>query len=707
MTAQANPKITPAHLARKAIVYVRQSSERQVQRNHESRRLQYALRERAVALGWREVDVLDEDLGRSAGPGSLRTGFEKMIAAVAMAEVGVIFSLEASRLSRTDKDWCRLVELCAVFGTLIADSENVYDIRLPDDQLLVGIKGTLSVMELNLLKARMIRGAQAKAARGELRKILPAGYVYDGMGKVAVDPDRRVREAVALVFRKYEQFPSVRQLYLWFREESIELPAKRLSSGRQVIEWSLPGINLIRDTLRNPVFAGAYAFGRRQTEVRCKDNVLVKREGAFLPPQQWKVLIRDHHEGYITWEQYEQNVKKMRSSALQLGAEADVAAVRDGQGLLNPLLRCGRCGHKLHVRYWGKAGTAARYLCKGDFEDGGGYCLGFGGAMVDRRFSRELLEVIEPMTLAASLRALEACDSTRDQTMHLLGTQLEEARYAAERAFEQYNAVDARNRLAAGELEKRWNDKLQIVEQLSRRISDERADHAQLTEGEKKEIISLAERFAAVWEDPRCPPSLKKELIRTIVKEIIVNQEGPPGQETLCFVIHWKGGVHTEIRMPKPQSSVTKKTVTEDLDLIRAMAKRHADAQIARVLNKLGRTTAKGNRWRADRVKTTRHRHGIAAPARRAEDDEIIGIVPAAKYRGVSATTIRRLAARGILHYQQVAPYAPWVISKRDLDTDPVRSICEHLKRTGKLDLDEGCCSGQTSLFREIPDELQ
>jgi len=694
-----NSKITPGHLARKALVYVRQSSEKQVQENHESRRLQYRLRERAVMLGWREVEVLDEDLGVSAGPGSTRAGFEKLIATVALAEVGIIFSIEASRLSRTDKDWCRLLELCGVFDTLIADAQNIYDLKLPDDQLLLGIKGTLSVMELNIMKMRMLRGAQEKAARGELKKILPAGYIYDGTGKVVLDPDRRIREAIGLVFKKYREFPSTRQLYLWFAEEGIELPVKQLRNGGQSIEWQTPRPNLVRDIIRNPIFAGAYAFGRRRTEMKWKNNSLVKRTGRFLPPEQWKVLIQDHHEGYISWEEYEANLKKMQNSALQIGAEAGVAVVREGQGLLNPLLRCGRCGRKMHVRYWGKAGTAARYLCRGDFDSGGQYCLGFGSSLVDRRFSREVLNVIEPMTISASLKAVEEVESHHDQTTGIFETQLEDARYAAKRAFEQYNAVDARNRLVADELEKRWNEKLETVRELEERLREHTTDRKRLTREEKDEIRALAKSFPRVWEDFDCPASLKKQLIRTIVKEIIVNQEGDRGNETLHFVIHWKGGVHTEFRMPKPQSSVMKKTTKEDLELIRELAQRHDDGEIARVLNKLGRKTAKGNRWRADRVKTTRRKYGIVGPAPRDTTEEIIGIESAAEYCKVSSTTIRKLAAKGILKFEQIAPYAPWVMKKRELDAEPIRSICEHLRRTGKLKLNGVCLENQPLLF--------
>lgn len=695
MPDDRNPKITPVHLDRKALVYVRQSSERQVQEHQESRRLQYGLRERAAGLGWREVEVVDEDLGMSASTASAREGFERMIAMVAMAKIGAIFSVEASRLSRTDHDWCRLLELCGVFNTLIGDAENIYDLKIPDDQLLLGIKGTLSVMELNVLKVRMQRGREEKARRGELRRALPAGLVYDGTGGIVLDPNRRVGEAIGLVFEKYRTLPSARALYLWLHEEGIELPVKKSGDGKGIIEWRMPTLSYVRDLLRNPIYAGAYAYGRRRTEVRWDEGRLMKRQGRFLPPEEWKVLIQGHHEGYISWEEHEENVTKMRKNALQMGAETSMGAAREGQGLLNGLLRCGRCGRKLHVRYWGKSGTAARYLCKGDFETGGRYCLGFGGATVDKRFGKELVKVVEPLTLEASMKAIEVTERKRDEAREILDRRLEEAKYETGRAFEQYNAVDARNRLVAAELECRWNEKMERVSDIEGRIAGVDAERVRLSDTERAEIASLAGRFTRAWESPDCRPSLKKEMIRSIVQEIVVTQE----VETLHFLIHWKGGVHTAFSMPKPQSAAGRKTAKEDLDLIRDLSQRHGDAEIARVLNKLGRRTAKGKRWRSDRVETIRKRNDIAGPDPSTRTDEMMSIHQAARHRGVSETTIRNLAKHGVLKYDQIAPYAPWTIMKSDLDSEPVQSVCDHLLQTGKLVLSGVVLTDQTTLF--------
>src|SRR5277367_4811799 len=401
-----SPKIKPEHLARKAVVYLRQSSEKQVRQNLESQRLQYELAERIRALGWTEIEVISSDLGCSAALGSAtREGFERVLSAVALGEVGIVVSREVSRLSRTDKDWCRLAEVCQIFGTLIGDEQQVYDLSYLDDQLVLGIKGTLSVVELKVLRQRLQAGQESKARRGELLKRLPVGYAKDGTGKVALHPDQRVCEAIRLVFAKFRELWSVRQTFQWFRDHDVELPANPIRGTRLV--WKIPSQSLVRDILRNPFYAGAYVWARRPVTTLLVDGQLEKRQSAMRPAEECRVFIRDHHIGYIDWATYEENRRIMQRNSVNRQGDEPMAAIRAGQGLLVGLLRCGHCGRKLHVRYWGGRGTNARYLCKGDYDDGGQYCLGIGGAAVDRRVGQELLKAIAPLGVEASLRALE------------------------------------------------------------------------------------------------------------------------------------------------------------------------------------------------------------------------------------------------------------------------------------------------------------
>lgn len=697
--ANANPKLTPDRLARKAIVYLRQSSPHQVQHNLESQRLQYALVDRARALGWTQVEVIDSDLGWSAAMGAApREGFARLLASVALGEVGLVLSREVSRLSRTDKDWCHLLEVCQLFDTLIGDAEQVYDVSLIDDQLVLGIKGTLSVVELKVLKLRLLQGMEAKARRGELVRTLPPGYVTDGTGKVVKDPNVRVQEAMALIFRTFRETWSIRQTFKWFHTEGIELPVNRKRDGRVEVVFQLPTHSFIGDVLRNPIYAGAYVYGRRPVELTLVDGRLQKRHGRLRPPTEARVFIPDHHEGYIDWATYEEHQRMMRRNSLRHEREEGTGGVRAGHGLLARLLRCGRCGRKLHVWYWGRHGTAARYLCVGDFPAGGRYCVGFGGATVDRWIGEEVVRVLSPLGVRASLEALEQRRATDAARRDALARQLEQAEYEARRASEQYHAVDARNRLVAAELERRWNVALEQVESLQRTLAELEQTTPVLSEEEQVTVRTLGERFADVWHSLACPPEIKKKILRTVLDEIIVTHDD--ATDTLRFTLHWAGGTHTALEMPKPRSGVGQATAVEDLELIRRMAARYGDDEIARVLNKLGRRTGKGKRWNQERVATARRNHEIPGQTRATPDPEILSLGRAAKEFQVSDTTIRRLVASGLLTVGHVAPWAPWEIRRADLDADPIRGILERLRRTGELVLPGMESAAQPSLFQ-------
>jgi DNA invertase Pin-like site-specific DNA recombinase len=697
--ATANPKLTPERLERKAIVYLRQSSPYQVQHNLESQRLQYALAERARSLGWVQVEMIDADLGWSASLGAApRAGFERLLAAVALGEVGIVLSREVARLSRTDKDWCHLLELCQLFDTLIGDADQLYDLGLIDDQLVLGIKGTLSVVELKVMKQRLLAGMEAKARRGALVRMLAPGYVTDRTGKVVKDPNVRVQEAIALIFRTFRETWSIRQTFKWFHAQGIEVPVNRKRDGRVEVGFQLPTHSFIGNLLRNPIYAGAYVYGRRPVELTLVDGRPRRRPGRLRPPTEARVFIPDHHEGYIDWATFDEHQRMMRRNSLRHEREEGTGAVRAGHGLLARLLRCGRCGRKLHVWYWGKHGTAARYLCVGDFPAGGRYCLGFGGATVDRRIGEEVVRVLSPWGVRASLEALEQRGAQDAARREALTRQLEQAEYEARRASEQYHAVDARNRLVAAELERRWNAALEEVERLRSTLAE--LEHATpvLSEEERVTVRTLGKRFADVWHSLACPPELKKKIVRTVLDEIVVTHDETT--DTLQFTLHWAGGTHTALEMPKPRSGVGQATALEDLELIRRMAGRYGDDEIARVLNKLGRRTGKGKRWNQERVATSRRNHGIPGQTRATPDPEILSLGRAAKAFQISDTTIKRLVASGLLAVGQVAPWAPWEIRRADLEAEPIRGILERLRRTGELVLPWVESEAQPSLFQ-------
>ncbi len=593
-----------------------------------------------------------------------------------------------------------MLELCQVFGTLIADADHIYDLATMDDQLVLGIKGTLSVVELKILKNRLLRGQEEKARRGELFRVVATGYRCDGDDRIVRDPDLRVQTAIQLVFSKFRETWSARQTHKWFITNRVTLPVNRRANGKTTIEWQLPALTFIGSILKNPIYAGAYVYGRRPTKMTVSEGRIVKRTAAVLPAEECRVFIRDHHEAYISWEEFEENRRRLWSNTFRFASDESVAVIRQGHGLLSGLLRCGRCGKKMHVRYWGKSGTAARYLCAGDFQNGGMYCIGFGGATVDRRFSELLLDVISPYGIEASLKALESVNSKVDGKSVVFQRQLQQLEYEVQRAFEQYNAVDARNRLVASELERRWNEKLEELAQVKKTFEEIANQQQSLTAEEKQQLLEMGGYFRRVWQSDTCPMEAKKKIIRTVIEEIIV-QLGDSTQ-MLHFVIHWKGGCHTEFQMEKPRSPVGKATHVADVELIGKMADRYDDGEIARVLNKLNRRTGKDLSWNQSRVADVRRKHGIVGGrASNERGQEILSLAQAASHCRVSDTTIRRLVDAKLLPMTQAAPWAPWEIKRIDLDAEPVRGIVEHLRKTGKLVLKGIVSKNQPVLFSE------
>src|SRR5713226_7827520 len=396
---------------------------------------------------------------------------------------------------------------------------------------------------------------------------------------------------------------------------------------------------------------------------------------------------------------YEENQRMTRRNSVNWQGDESMAAIRAGQGLLVGLLRCGHCCRKLHVRYWGGRGTNARYLCKGEYDDGGQYCLGFGGASVDRRLGQELLRVISPLGVDASLRALEELSAGDTAQRIALSNKLAQLEYEARKAFEQYDAVDARNRLVSGELERRWNEKLEEIETTKQRLAGLNGKRYSLSADEEARILTMGENFTEIWQSDRCPPALKKMIFRTVVEEIIVGTDAE--KKTLQFTIHWKGGAHTQLTMERPRSATETATPREALEIIRRMSVRHGDDQIASVLNRLGHSTGKGKRWNQHRVATARRNYSIPGQKRALPNPERVSLSEAARVCGVSHRTIERLVEAGLLKREQTAPRAPWEIRRADLDDEPIRSIIKRLRRTGKLTLQGGCTDDQPPLFVE------
>lgn len=554
----------------------------------------------------------------------------------------------------------------------------------------------MSIVELKVLKLRLLQGMEEKARRGALKRLLPVGYVRDGTGQVVKDPDQRVQEAIALVFRKFRELRSGRQTFLWFRTHGVELPVNK-SGGRGVrVTWQLPTNSFIQNLLRNPYYAGAYVWGRREVRMAFEHGKLRKRAGRLRHAEQCRVFLRDHHEEYIPWETFEDNLRILRGNDVKGDSDESVGPVRAGQGLLAGLLRCGRCGRKLHVRYWGKRGTAARYLCQGAFGGGGDYCLGFGGRGVDERFGQELLAVLSPLGLRASVAAADRLSARDQDQRQALVRKLEQGEYEAKRAFDQYNEVDPGHRFVAAELERRWNAKLEERDHLRAALAELDGATQVLGDRERERILALGARFREVWTSAHCPVALKKHIIRTVVEEVIVHADdkGP-----LRFVIHWTGGTHTQFEMARPRSGREQKTAPEDIEVIRQLAVRYGDDEIAVVLNKLGRRTGKDKRWNAERVRTARSTYAIPGHSRTVPDPELLTLGRAAKHCGVSQGTIMRLVNSGVLAKHQILPWAPWEIRRADLDSSEVQRVLTRLRETRKSGLQGVHSKNQQTLF--------
>jgi DNA invertase Pin-like site-specific DNA recombinase len=657
-------KITTEHLARSAYVYIRQSTADQLTHNHESRRRQYGLVNRAKQLGWTDVEVIDDDLGRSGG-GTARPGFERLLAAICEARVGAVLAIEASRLARNGRDWHTLIEFCGLVGTIIVDEDGIYDPRHPNDRLLLGMKGTMSELELSLFRQRSQEALKQKARRGALVLGVAAGYVKVGRDRIEKNPDQRVQEALQLVFAKFAELQSARQVHIWLRDEGIELPVKSRRGEARGIIWRLPAYNTVHNILTNPIYAGAYAFGRTTSRVSVENGRKRVRRGVHRPMTEWEVLIKDHHEAYITWDEFERNQRVITNNATGKGSAQVKGAVRRGELLLPGLLRCGHCGRKLHASYSGKLG---RYNCYGARANHGtARCISISGLSIDAAISTEVLRVLRPLGVDAAVKAIQVRTSETSAAQRQLELSLQQARYEAAHARRQYDAVDPANRLVAGELERRWNQALQAV----RRIEGEIAAIVSsklppLGERERQQLMQLGADLELAWSHPAATAATRKRILRAALNEIVVRKEGA----VIHAVLHWQGGDHTALQVKQRLNAAGRHhwPPEDAVSLVRELTRLMPDRQIARLLNRCGKPTGYGNGWTQERVRGFRKHHGIAAyrDGERAERGEIT-LDAAAEIIGVCKMTALRMIRRGDIKGRQVCTGAPWVIKKEDV----------------------------------------
>ena len=666
-------KIGLSHRERAAYVYIRQSSLHQVRHHQESRRRQYELKQRAQELGFAEVVVIDDDLGLSGSGSKNRPGFGRLLTAVCEGLAGAVLALEASRLARNNRDWHHLIDLCVLTDTLVIDGDGIYNPRQLNDRLVLGLKGTMSEFELGLLRQRAQEALRQKISRGEVLTEVPIGYVRTETNGIEKAPDRQVQQAIAEVFLQFRRLGSVRQVLLRYRQEKVPLCIHRRDArGRQEVFWDLPGYNRILAILKNPVYAGAFAYGRTSTRSRIIEGRARKTAGHCVPMEQWAVLIRDHHASYISWQQYMENQKQLAGNLHKYHAQGPGAA-KTGPALLAGMLRCARCGRKLHVAYSGRGGRVPRYHCRGGhINHGVEFCLSFGGLRADEAVVNAVFSAVEPSGVEVALRAWELNCNDQSNRRRALEMALEKARYEADRARRQYDAVEPENRLVSAELEARWNGALAQVAEAEIRLQVLNASFQPLSDAQRRRLLELGSDLRAAWEHPEAPVALKKRILRTVINEIVADVD--ESKQELVFQIHWVGGVHSTLRLHKNRVGQHQRTTNRDVtELVRDLAQVCSDQSIASILNRLGYETGAGNSWTESRVCYLRSHHKVPA-----FDKNVprvwVTLTEAAAELKVHPCRVRKLIKREILPARQVVRHAPWLIRREDLEHPEVRA---------------------------------
>ena len=656
--------IRPQHWQRLAYVYIRQSSLHQVLHHRESRRRQQAFQQRALQLGWPadRIRVVEEDLGQSGARHQRRSGFEDLVAQVALAAVGLILALEVSRLARGNRDGYHLLDICSITGTLIADAEGLYDPREYNDRLLLGLKGTLGEAELHLMKQRLVEAMRAKAARGEFRFRLPPGYFWGEAGRMQKEVDAQVRSALESIFRRFERLGTIHQVHTALVEEGQQVPVRR-GRGRQ-IGWTLPSYGSLARVLKNPLYAGAYVWGRRQVEESLDEAQRAVKRVRERPREDWPVLIPDHHPGYISWEEFEKNQAQIRAN---YRGPAQVGAPREGRSLLQGLILCGLCGRRMGVAYSYGSGTFRDRCVERREQRGVPVCQSFGAVRLEEAVEALLLEALQPLALEAMIEAAATVERTSEAQREQLQQRRQRARYEVDLARRQYEAVDPDHRLVAQELERRWEQALEDLQRVEEQTEEQlRALERPLEPQEQQRLRHWSRNLGSLWHEPTMRVQDKKRLLRCLIEQVVVRVE----EAELQAQVHWVGGEVTPVavRMRK-RGEHRWVTDPELVELIRTLAQEFSDEQIAWILSTKRLRTSKGLPFTATRVSRFRYPHGLPGTKQaRLEDDHVYSPEQAAALLEVNRGTVIRWIQAGLLRGSQLLPEAPWKVEVTGAD---------------------------------------
>ena len=661
----AGDKIKSMHLQRCAYVYVRQSTAAQVQYNRESTDRQYKLKDKALRLGWStaQIKVIDEDLACSGSGTSERHGFAMMITEVALGNVGLILSIEVSRVARNNADWYRLLDLCGITDTLIGDEDGLYHPGLFNDRLLLGLKGTMAEAELHVIRARLEGGIRNKAARGELRRGLPVGFIWgEADGEVLFHPDQSVTHAIHCIFEKFLEVGSVRQVWLWFRSQNLSFPSQ--SNSPEDIRWIIPTYTGIHHVLTNPVYAGAYTYGKTHQERYVDQDGCLKKRTRTLPRSEWAVLIQDHHKGFIDWETYEMNQSRIAKNNHPTPHKA-TGAIREGSALLQGLATCGSCGRHLRVYYEGNNSTPGYYCAASTIANGRGTrCMRVGGVRIDAAVAQAFLDAVAPAGIETALLAEKNIEAEHDAAITQWRLQVERARYEAERSERRYRTVEPENRLVSRTLEADWEHRLcelaAAEAELTRRLTKRPNP---LTDEQRKHIGALGSDLRLVWEASTTTDRDRKELLQTLLSEVRITLV--PAESKAHLTLRWRGGAFSEVDVSLRVYKLQPLRTDEDtIDLVRRLAIYYPDAVIAGILNRQDRKTVHGDPFTVTKVGNLRRYWKIPRfePGTVPVEGELVTIAKAAEILGVAPSTVHRWLSDGFIAGEQITPGAPWHI---------------------------------------------
>jgi len=678
-------KVQNVHLEKPAYVYIRQSTMGQVRHHRESTERQYALKNKALELGWAAgtIRILDGDLGISGAQITGREDFKALVADVSMRKVGAVFALEASRLARSCTDWHRLLELCAFTDTLIIDEDGCYNPADFNDQLLLGLKGTMSQAELHFLRARLLGGKLNKAKKGDLKTPLPVGLVYDDVGRTVLDPDDEVRHAVRMLFSSFRETGSGYGVVHAFAKKGFRFPKRAYGGawdGRLV--WGRLAESRVFGVLKNPAYAGVYVFGRYQSVKEMAADGTIRTRSATVPRSDWRVTIKDHHEAYISWDEYIHNQTILERNRTN-GEETLVSGpAREGKALLQGILVCGNCGRRLTVRYKGNNGLYPTYECNWRRREGlsASSCMHIRCDLIDGPVSHRVLAVIEPKQIDIAMKALEELERRDKAVDRQWRMRIERAEYEAQLAQRRYESVDPGNRLVAASLEQRWNDTLLNVKETQNDFAEhQRKEHIIATPEQKAQLRSLARDLPRLWKSPTTQAKDRKRILRLLIKDITVKKLPEP--KRIMLHLRWHGGACEDIPIKLlPNIADRLRYSKEVIDKVRGLAKTLTDAQIAAELNRQGLLSAKGKTFTGSMISWIRYRYAITALNLKRPEE--LTVKQVAKKFAVSTHVVYYWIARKVVNARRINQgMAYWIT----IDSQKEQELIEWVRNSSKI----------------------